>query len=289
MLSFMKKGRVKEVGIDLLADIVGSFFIAIGVYNFAVASGFPVAGISGIAIIFYHFFQIPIGIMTVVLNIPIVIICYKLLGRTFLLKSLKTMIISTVFMDVIAPMLPVYEGDLMLSCICMGIFSGFGYALIYLRDSSTGGADFVIMAIRVLRPHLSLGKIIIALDFAIVLLSGVLIGGNVDKIIYGLISTCILSVVVDKVMYGMDAGKLTLIVTEHGQEVADKIDELTQRGSTLLKGIGSYSKDEKQVVMCACSPKQLHMIQKAVKEVDRAAFLVTMESNEVRGEGFKPH
>ena len=113
------------------------------------------------------------------------------------------------------------------------------------------------MAIRVLRPHLSLGKIIIVLDFAIVLTSGVLIGGNVDKIIYGLISTYILSVVVDKVMYGMDAGKLTLIVTEHGQEVADKIDELTQRGSTLLKGVGSYSKEEKQVVMCACSSKQI--------------------------------
>jgi len=272
-----------------VADIIGSFFIAVGVYNFAVASGFPVAGISGIAIIFYHFFGIPIGVMTAVLNIPIIIICYKLLGKTFLLKSLKTMVISTIFMDVVAPMFPVYEGDLMLSCICMGIFSGLGYALIYLRDSSTGGADFVIMAIRVLRPHLSLGKIIIVLDFAIVLTSGVLIGGNVDKIIYGLISTYILSVVVDKVMYGMDAGKLTLIVTEHGQEVADKIDELTQRGSTLLKGVGSYSKEEKQVVMCACSSKQMHMVQKAVKEVDRAAFLVTMESNEVRGEGFKPH
>lgn len=285
----MRPGKVKEVGLDIVADIVGSFFIAVGVYNFAVASGFPVAGISGIAIIFYHFFGIPIGVMTAVLNIPIIIICYKLLGKTFLLKSLKTMVISTIFMDVVAPMFPVYEGDLMLSCICMGIFSGLGYALIYLRDSSTGGADFVIMAIRVLRPHLSLGKIIIVLDFAIVLTSGVLIGGNVDKIIYGLISTYILSVVVDKVMYGMDAGKLTLIVTEHGQEVADKIDELTQRGSTLLKGVGSYSKEEKQVVMCACSGKQMHMVQKAVKEVDRAAFLVTMESNEVRGEGFKPH
>ena len=271
-MSYMRPGKVKEVGLDIVADIVGSFFIAVGVYNFAVASGFPVAGISGIAIIFYHFFGIPIGVMTAVLNIPIIIICYKLLGKTFLLKSLKTMVISTIFMDVVAPMFPVYEGDLMLSCICMGIFSGLGYALIYLRDSSTGGADFVIMAIRVLRPHLSLGKIIIVLDFAIVLTSGVLIGGNVDKIIYG-----------------MDAGKLTLIVTEHGQEVADKIDELTQRGSTLLKGVGSYSKEEKQVVMCACSSKQMHMVQKAVKEVDRAAFLVTMESNEVRGEGFKPH
>lgn len=281
--------KMKEFGIDILADIIGGLLIAIGVYNFAVASGFPVSGISGIAIIFYHFFKIPIGVMTVILNIPIVIICYKLLGKVFLLKSLKTMIISTILMDLVAPMLPVYKGDLMLSCICMGIFSGLGYALIYMRDSSTGGADFIIMAIRVLKPHLSLGKIIIILDFAIVLLSGALIGGNVDKIIYGLIATYILSVVVDKVMYGLDAGKMTLVVTEHGQEVADKIDELTQRGSTLLKGVGSYSKVEKQVVMCACNNKQMHMVQKAVKEVDKAAFLVTMESNEVRGEGFKPH
>ena len=143
-MSYMRPGKVKEVGLDIVADIVGSFFIAVGVYNFAVASGFPVAGISGIAIIFYHFFGIPIGVMTAVLNIPIIIVCYKLLGKTFLLKSLKTMVISTIFMDVVAPMFPVYEGDLMLSCICMGIFSGLGYALIYLRDSSTGGADFEI-------------------------------------------------------------------------------------------------------------------------------------------------
>lgn len=285
----MKPDKIKKIGIDLLADIVGGLLIALGVYNFAVTSGFPVAGISGIAIIFYHFFEIPIGIMTIVLNIPIIIICYKLLGRRFLLRSLKTMLISTVLMDVVAPMFPVYEGDLMLSCICMAIFSGLGYAMIYMRDSSTGGADFVIMAIRVLKPHLSVGKIIVILDFVIVLGSGALIGGEVDKIIYGLIATYIMSVVIDKVMYGIDAGKMTLIVTEHGQEVADKIDELTQRGSTLLKGVGSYSKAEKQVVMCACNNKQMHMVQKAVKEVDKAAFLITMESNEVRGEGFKPH
>lgn len=285
----MKTKKRRELGMDLLADIVGGLLIAVGVYNFAVTSGFPIAGISGIAIIFYHFFKIPIGVMTIVLNIPIILVCYRLLGRKFLLKSLKTMLISTVLMDIVAPMFPVYEGDLMLSCICMAIFSGLGYAMIYMRDSSTGGADFVVMAIRVVKPYLSIGKIFMMMDFGIVLLSGLLIGGDVDKIIYGLIATCIMSMVIDKVMYGMDSGKLTLVVTEHGQEVADKIDELTQRGSTLLKGVGSYSKEEKQVVMCACNNKQMHMVQKAVKEVDRAAFLVTMESNEVRGEGFKPH
>lgn len=283
------KNKKKEFAIDLLADIVGSLLIAIGIYNFAAASEFPVSGISGIALIFYHFWGLPIGTMTIVFNIPIILLCYKLLGRTFLLKSLKTMVISTFFMDVVAPMFPVYEGDLMLSCICMGLISGLGYALIYMRDTSTGGADFILMAVRVLRPHMSIGSIILIMDWAIVLIGGLLMGGNVDKIIYGLIGAYILSVVVDKVMYGLDAGKLTLVVTSHGYEVAEKIDELTQRGATLLKGVGSYSKEDKHVVMCACNNKQMHMVHKAVKEVDRSAFLVTMEANQVRGEGFKPH
>ena len=199
------------------------------------------------------------------------------------------MLISNAILDFVAPLFPVYEGDLMLSCICMGVFSGIGYALIYMRDTSTGGADFVIMAVRKWKPYLSLGKIIIAFDFTVVILGGILMNGSMDHVIYGLIASYILSVMVDKMMYGVDAGKLTLVVTDHGQEVANKIDELTQRGATLLKGVGSYSKAEKQVVMCACNKKQMHMVQKAVKEVDSRAFMVTMEASEVRGEGFKPH
>ena len=81
------KSKVKTFLIDILLDIVGGCFIAIGVYNFAVASGFPVAGISGIAIVFYYFWKIPIGTMTTILNIPIILICYKLLGKQFFLRS----------------------------------------------------------------------------------------------------------------------------------------------------------------------------------------------------------
>ena len=113
--------------------------------------------------------------------------------------------------------------------------------------------------------------------------------GDIDKIIYGLIGTYILSVVVDKLMYGVDSGKLTFVVTEHCSHVAAKIDELTQRGATLIKAEGSFTGREKEVVMCACNKKQMHMVQKAVREADLAAFLVTMEANEVRGEGFKPN
>lgn len=279
--------RIKELGIDLLIDVVGGMLIALGIYNFAVASNFPVSGISGIALIFYHFFGLPIGVMTIIMNIPIVLICYKLLGKRFLLVSLRTMIISSVLMDVVAPLLPVYTGDRMLSCICMGVLAGLGFALIYMRNSSTGGADFIIMAIRVLKPHLSLGKIVFILDFIIVVGGGILMQGDMDGIIYGLVGTYIMSYVVDKVMYGIDAGKMTLIVTTKGAEMAERIDALSGRGSTILRGIGSYSKEEKQVLMCACNNKQMYVIRKMVKEVDPQAFTVIMESNEVVGEGFK--
>lgn len=286
--NIMGKSKGKELAMDLVADVVGNMLIAIGVYNFAANSGFPVAGISGIALIFYHLFGVPIGVMTVVLNIPIVLLCYKLLGKEFLLKSLKTMIIAWPLMDIVAPMLPVYSGERMLSAICVGVFSGLGYAMIYLRNSSTGGADFIIMSIRAIKPHLSIGKIAFATDVVIVGLGGYLFG-DTDSVIYGMILTYILSTVVDKVMYGIDAGKMTLVVTNHSKEVAEKVDEMTERGCTFLRGVGSYSGEEKMVVMCACSNKEMHKVHKAVKEVDNRAFVITMESNEVRGEGFKPH
>lgn len=285
----LKKKMAKKYFIDLLADIIGSLCMSIGVYNFAAASGFPVTGVSGIALVFYYYWQLPIGFVTMMLNIPIILICGRILGIKFVLRSLKTMLISMFFMDVVAPLLPVYQGELILSCICMGIFSGTGYALIYMRNSSTGGSDFITMAIRAKKPHLSLGRIIMILDCSILLVCGFLMGGNIDNIIYGLIATSIVSVVVDKVMYGLDAGKVSMIVTEYGKEITDKIYELTGRGATLLRGSGSYSQDDKQVVMCACSYKQMHVVQQAVKDVDENAFMVIMEANEVRGKGFKPH
>ena len=285
----MKDKNVKAYFIDVLVDIIGSLCISIGIYNFAATSGFPVTGVSGIALVFHYYWNLPIGLITMSLNIPIILICAQILGFKFVLRSLKTMLISMFCMDVLAPLLPVYQGELILSCICMGIFSGTGYALIYMRGSSTGGSDFVTMAIRSKKPHLSLGKIILTLDCSVLLVCGFLMGGNVDKIIYGLIASYIVSVVVDKVMYGLDAGKVSLIVTDHGKEITDKIYELTRRGATLLRGSGSYSQDDKQVVMCACSYKQMHVVQRAVKEVDEKAFMVIMEANQVRGHGFKPH
>ncbi len=284
----MKKIDIKELSKEIFIDIVGGLLIAFAVYNFASNAGFPVAGVSGIALIFYHLFGLPMGAVTLLLNVPIIVVCFKFLGKDFFIRSLKTMIISSILLDYVAPLFPVYEGDRLLAVICTGVLQGIGYGMIYSRNTSTGGMDFVIMTIRKLKPYMSIGKITLMTDIIVVGIGGLLIG-EAESIIYGFILTYLVSMVIDKYMYGLDAGKVTFIVTEHGMEVAEKISELTERGSTLLKAKGSFTNLDKEVVMCACNNKQMHLVQEAVKKVDREAFLITMESNEVRGEGFKEH
>ncbi|XCP86517.1 YitT family protein [Roseburia hominis] len=283
MVHNKKTELLKDIAVDIFAGIL----IAVGAYNFAAQARFPLAGINGIALIFYHLFGLPMGTVALILNIPIAFFCFKILGRKFFMRSLRTMIITSVIMDVIAPMFPVYEGDRLLAAICCGVLSGLGYAMIYMRDSSTGGADFIMLSIKAKNPHLSIGNITLAMDALIVGLGTALISRDVNSLIYGMIVTYILSVVVDRVMYGIDEGKVALIVTERGQEICDRIDEILGRGSTILKGYGSYSKLEKDVVMCACNNKQMYGIRRLIKEIDEKSFLVIMESSEVVGEGFK--
>ena len=116
--------------------------IAVGIYNFALNADFPVAGFSGIAIILYHLFGLQVGAGTIILNVPVAIFCYKFLGKEFFLKSMKSMIISSLLMDYVAPLFPVYDGSRLLAALCMGVLCGIGYTMIFMRGSSTGGQDF---------------------------------------------------------------------------------------------------------------------------------------------------
>lgn len=280
-----KKHRIQTFMLRLFWEIVGSIFIAAGIYNFAVQAEFPMTGFSGISIILYRFFNIPIGVSTILLNIPVAVLCFKLLGKKFFISSLRCMVISSFFIDYIAPLFPVYTGSRLLAALCTGVIAGIGYALIYTQNSSTGGSDFIIMAVKALKPHLSLGKITFMIDMVIILAGGFLFR-DVDGIIYGMIVNYLLAIVVDKVMYGMNAGKVALIVTDHGKSVCDAIDATCQRGTTILEARGGFQEDPRQVVMCACSTKEMYAVQRTAKEIDPTAFVIIMESNEVHGEGF---
>lgn len=281
----MKKKAIIKFLKQFGMEIVGSFFIAAGIYNFAVNANFPVCGFSGIALIMYQVFGLPIGLTTIVLNIPVGILCYKLIGRRFFFSSIRCMLISSLVIDYVAPLFPVYEGSRLLAAICTGVLSGFGYAVIYMQNSSTGGSDFITMAVKSKNPHLPIGKITFVID-AVVILAGGVSFSDVDGIIYGMIVSYILAIMADKLMYGINSGKLTLIVCDDGHKVCDIIDETVARGSTIIPAAGGFRGDNRQVVMCACSDKEMYLVQKAVKEYDPSSFIIVLESNEVHGEGF---
>lgn len=281
----ISKFFTKDHFIDISVEVIGSFLVALALYNFALMAEFPMTGFSGISMILFRLFRLPIGLTTIILNVPVAVMCYKLLGRGFFFRSMRCMVISSLMIDYVAPFLPVYQGDRLLAAICTGVLGGLGYSMIYMRNSSTGGSDFIIMAVKAVRPHLSLGKIAFLSDVGIILVGGIIFK-DMDGIVYGMIINYIFAIAVDKVMYGMNAGKVALIVSEHGIDIANMIDELCGRGSTLLDARGGYKQERRDVVMCACSTKEMYLVEKAVKKIDEDAFIIIMESNEVLGEGF---
>ena len=275
----------RNLAVDILLECLGSFLIAIATYNVVLYAGFPMSGFSGIALILYRLTGFPIGWATILLNVPVAFLCYKMIGAKFMFRSLRCMVISSLMVDYVAPLLPVYSGERMLCALAAGVLLGLGFAIIYMRGSSTGGADFIVIAVKARYPHLKLGNIIFAFDFLIVVAAG-LIFNDVDGIIYGILINFIMTSAIDRVMYGLNAGKLAFVVTDRGKSICDAVDACCQRGSTMIPVIGGYSGAERQMVMVAGSTKDMYSIEKAVKKADPMAFMIIMESSEVHGFGF---
>ncbi len=286
MLSKLEKKAAKKFILDLLADIVGSFLYAIGVYTFAKMANFALGGLSGLALMMNSLWGLPIGIMTFLLNIPFVIISYRVVGKEFLLKTARTMIISTFVLDVIFPFTPTYTGSPFMAALYSGIFMGSGMAIFFMRGSSSGGIDLLTMTINVLKPHLSIGVMTMVVDLFIIML-GWPAFGSIDAVLYGLLATFVTSLVLDKIMYGTRAGTLIIVITVKGELVAKRISEITGRGSTIMNGVGSYTLENKDVLLCACSVSQSYIVNNAIHEVDSNAFIMFTETSQVFGEGFK--
>lgn len=271
---------------NLLLQTLGCFISAAGIYSFAVAAEVPVTGVAGICAILYRLFGIPMGLSNVLINIPIILCTYKLLGRSFFIRSVYCMVLFAIFTDYLLPLMPVYQGDRLLATICGGVVGGIGDALIYMNNSSTGGLDFITMAIKARHPHLPFGNITFAAALAVILLNGAVFQ-DVDSIIYGIMFNFIVSAVINKMMFGFSSSMLAMIVTDDGKAACAEIDRVADRGSTILQGHGGYGGQPKDVVLCACSNKQLYEIEHAVQAIDPGCFIIMLQSNEVHGEGFR--
>lgn len=284
----MTSERRKELLIDILMDAISGLLIGIALYNFAADAKFPLTGLTGIAMIFYQYWGWKIGICTIAMNIPLIIMSYKTLGKKFMLKSFKSMAVGVVMMDFVTPLFPIIEiKDTVLNALIVAVLTGVGYAVIYMRNSSTGGADFVMMLIKAKQPHISLGRIFFFVDAVIILVDTIAYAHSFEALCYGFLISYVASIVVDKVLISADSGMMCMVVTNRAEEIANAIDDAVERGTTIFTAKGGYQGDERQVVMCACSNKEMYQVNRVTKKIDVDAFIVIMESKEVYGEGFK--
>ena len=279
------KYNFKTLATDLVYDFAGCILYAVGINCFIMPQNFASGGVSGIALIITYLTGLPNGTLTFIINIPLIIISYKILGHIFLLKSVKTLAILTFCIDVLTQAFPKYTGEPILAAICAGMCIGAGLGIIYLRGSSTGGSDFITLSIRKLKPHFSVGTITSTIDY-IILGASIITLHNVDAALYGCVAMFVSARVLDQIMYGGNKGKMMMIVTEKGEEVANIIFATTERGVTIADVRGAYSGKPKQLVISAMSKHELPKARKAAHQADEMAFTMITNTDEVFGEGF---
>lgn len=272
---------------DVLFDIIGSFALAIGIYCFSEAADIAPGGISGIAIMLKYLFGLPVGMMTFVINIPLLLLAWKYMGRGFTLKTLKTLVFNTIILDyMVTPWFPQYAGDRMLSSIFGGIFFGAGLAFIFMRGSTTAGTDIVSHLMEKRFPHIPIGTLLMFID-CVILAASMLVFENIESGLFGMVALFCQTKVIDGIIYGLDKGRTVMIMSPQSQEIAARVIKEMDHGATFLKGRGAYSGKDMEVLYVVVRIPEFHQLKEITYEEDPNAFLIVTEANQIIGEGFK--
>lgn len=282
----MKK-KLLEFLYDLLFYSVGAFLFAVSVNVFSAPNEISGGGVTGLAIVINYLIGTPIGMTALLFNIPLFLWGYLKIGKSFVKKSLAATVVTSVIIDLTSGLFLPYTGDLMLACIFGGAFSGVGLGLVFMRGATTGGSDLAAGILKSYKPNLSVGRLILIIDAAIVLISAAAFK-NIESALYASILIFISSKVIDAVIYGTGNGngKLVFIVSKNSREISSRIGKELKRGVTYLRGSGAYSNEQIDVIMCAVYRKEFFKVENIALKTDPNCFIIAGEANDIRGEGF---
>jgi len=228
-----------------------------------------------------------VGVTVIVLNIPLFILGWKYIGGHLLVSSLYSMVLSSAAVDVLA--LIHYEPmDQMLAAVCGGAMIGLALGIIFAQGATTGGTDLIARLVKLKLPWASMGKLLLVVDMAVILLVAVAFG-NITTALYGIIAQVVSAYVTDAVLYGLDTAKVAYIISNFDREISEAIVQRMDRGVTILKGEGAYSGDKKRVLMCAFKQKEIVSLKELIFDVDPNAFIIVCNAHEVTGNGFKTY
>ena len=282
-----EKNLVLKRLLKYLTIVVGSAIYAVGFQFFMFPNSIVSGGIVGISMIINHFTQWPVGVMTIIMNIPLFAVAWRYFGLDFLIGSLVGMALSSAFVDLFALTGISLTNDPMLASIIGGVVKGFGLGVVYFVGATTGGVDIVAKFLRRKNPHINFGTLILIIDAVIVAAYAVILN-KYESAMYSVVAMFVVSKVIDLVLYGIDNSCICYVISEKSQELIDDIISGTMhRGVTILKGEGAYSHQQKQVIMCVIKRTQIAELRKLIRIVDERAFFIVTDAKNVFGNGFE--
>ncbi len=272
---------------DYLIITAGAFVYALSVALFTSPNNIAPGGLTGLGIMLNYLASVPVGAFILAVNVPLFFLGLRKLGKGFIIKTAYGTTAASVLIDVLSAILPGYKGDMMLVCIFGGILSGTGIALIFSRGGSSGGTDIIASLIHSLRPHISVGKIILAFDALIVTLAA-LVFGSFEAGLYAVISILVSSRLIDVIVYGTSRnnGKLMLIITSRHREITEGLLTGVSRGVTVIDAVGGFSGENRKLLICALRPNQVYKANNLIKACDGNAFVIITTAGTINGLGF---
>ena len=279
--------NIKQTIIDYIVIAIGALIFSLGIVMFSAPNNIAPGGVSGIGTMLNHLFNIPIGSVILAFNIPLFIFSFKKFGKKFFYKSLYATFLTSTLIDILPFILEKhYIYSPLLASIFGGVSIGVGVGIIFLRGGTTGGADILAKLIKLKHPHLSLGTLVFIID-AVIVISTLFVYRSIEALLYSTILFFVTSRAVDAIIFGAARSKMLLIITSSPKEISKRIMDEIGHGVTLIPASGGYTDNTKTIILSVVRPNEVAEINKFVKEIDRSAFTVITESNEVLGYGFQ--
>ena len=279
--------RISHLLRKYMIIIFGCVLYATGFQFFLYPNNITSGGVVGTAMIINQLTGLPVGVMTILLNVPLFLVAWRHFGLDFLVGSIAGMGLSSVLVDVFAGFGIIATDDPMLAAVIGGVIKGAGLGIIYYVGATTGGIDIVVKILRRKLASVNFGTIMLLLD-TVIIAAYAMVLGRYESAMYSLICMYVTTKVVDLALYGIDNACLCYIISDSTAEITKEIvSGPLHRGVTLLDGKGAYSGTHRDVLMCVIKRQQIGQLKRLVKAQDDKAFFIVTNAKNVFGNGFE--
>jgi uncharacterized membrane-anchored protein YitT (DUF2179 family) len=285
---------------DYIFITIGVAITALAINIFLVPYKIAPGGLSGLSTVLFYVSdgKLPVGITMLVINIPLFILGYKFIGKSFFIRTVYGTIALSLIIDLtesymayfakemlIDQNLTAYAPDMLLYSIIGGFLSGIGLGIVLKMNATTGGTELAAKILNRPIKSMTIGQLLLFID-AIIILFAILAFNSILIGLYSLVSLFVTSKVIDAMVEGVDYARAIFIISEEHEEISKQILSSLDRGVTELKGKGVYTGKDKDVILCVVDRTQVQEVKKIAKSIDKNAFMIFADVREVLGEGF---